>query len=630
MHRFGRRHILFSFSFIAIASYLYIHFTKHKYDDLHQIEVSSNDMYLFKDVIGPAEQSVIPPAVPASWTKYGDDNPSAMAVLLTDTSGNWEGLVHGLKNIGIPFTITTKVSEAVKHNAVLVYPIISGKVLSGPDMRALAAIPQSGGTLIGVNVVGGGLGGVFGFDSVVTSDKRYSLKLSSAIKGLTESFSGEEPVRLMNPEEVFPTNGYTKSAMPVLSYLQDGTAFMTYKDYGKGKAYALGFDIGTYFLKFMNGRGNNSHIIYANHYDPGMDVLLRALKQIYINASSSSVTLGTVPFNKSLSLVITHDVDFTRSMENNIKYARMEKEMGVSATYFVQTKYIKDWNDDIFFAQKAEPILTELKNEGMEIASHSVSHSRGFAKIPLGDGTEKYPDYRPFVQNKLLTYNATILGELRVSKFLLETLLPDVKITSFRPGHLEHPFTLPEALMATKYSYSSSVTANSVQTHLPFMTMYNTDYKSETGIVEIPITIEDEIGLPLLSRLDSTLAIAGQLSKYGGVMNVLIHTDITGQKFEFEQKLITALKPKAWTGTIKDLGRWWAVRNQIVIKVKGDGGTYEIAVTNPSAESIQGLCLQIPHTWKMSDNDGSVSQESNAIILKNMAGNTTKIIRLKN
>src|SRR5262249_39573473 len=61
-----------------------------------------------------------------------------------------------------------------------------------------------------------------------------------------------------------------------------------------------------------------------------------------------------------------------------------------------------------------------LNSLSMEIGSHTVAHSKVFKQMPLGDGNEQYPDYQPFVTGESTVRNATILGELRVSKFLLE------------------------------------------------------------------------------------------------------------------------------------------------------------------------------------------------------------------
>ena len=82
---------------------------------------------------------------------------------MTDASGAWLGLSHGLKSIGVPFLITTDYQQAMKHSVVLVYPMVSGNLLSAEALKALAALPRQGGTLIGFNVLGGGLNEVFGF-----------------------------------------------------------------------------------------------------------------------------------------------------------------------------------------------------------------------------------------------------------------------------------------------------------------------------------------------------------------------------------------------------------------------------------------------------------------------------------
>ena len=120
--------LLFSVLLALAALWLYRHFENDEPGYLHQKEVKGSDMYIFEGVEGPLCTSTLPPEVRASWKEYLGDNVSALAILLTDSTGNWLGLVHGLKNIGVPFIITDRASEAVKHSTVLVYPVISGKV----------------------------------------------------------------------------------------------------------------------------------------------------------------------------------------------------------------------------------------------------------------------------------------------------------------------------------------------------------------------------------------------------------------------------------------------------------------------------------------------------------------------
>ena len=57
----------------------------------------------------------------------------------------------------------------LRHDVVLVYPVISGRNTDQETLRTLARFPQNGGTLIATNVLGGGLAPVFGFEGVTES-----------------------------------------------------------------------------------------------------------------------------------------------------------------------------------------------------------------------------------------------------------------------------------------------------------------------------------------------------------------------------------------------------------------------------------------------------------------------------
>lgn len=592
-------------------------------------DVAIDNVYIFSNLSGPDNTSAVKPAVKTSWKQYDVANPSAMAILLTDTQSHWLGLAHGLTNIGIPFTITTSVTAALQHKVVMVYPLVSGKVFSKDELQAIAAIPRNGGTLLATNVYGGGLNEIFGYDDITQTRQHKLLVLNRIVSGIeTEDIFSDVIDRQMvltdgkDPKKAVPTIGYTNPKNAIISY-EDGTGCLVYKDYGVGKSYALGLDIGNYFLRYMNSRGIDLSRAYANRYEASIDIWLRILKRIYTTGNSDAVTIGTVPYNKPFTLIITHDVDFTKSIVNAAQYAQMESDSGIKATYFIQTKYIRDWNDDIFFNSDNIWYLHKADSLQMEIGSHSIAHSRVFSKFATGTGKEKYPDYRPFVKEQLITYNGTILGELRVSKFLLENFLAGKIVRSFRPGHLQNPFSLPQAMEAAGYSYSSSVTAGNVQTNLPYMLMYDREFESATNIVEIPIAVEDELGLPMLKRIDSTILLANQLAKYGGVLNVLIHTDILGQKYAYEQQLIGQLKNKAWVTTIGDFGYWWLGRNMVQLTVISDEQTHVVTVKNKSGQIINGLTLHVPENWHLLSKNSNEQQTSTAIVIEALKEDVT-------
>jgi len=154
----------------------------------------------------------------------------------------------------------------------------------------------------------------------------------------------------------------------------------------------------------------------------------------------------------------------------------------------------------------------------MELASHSVSHSPNLLRFPIGTGQEIWQgttydenNYFPFIgqctnttgtwttaipnatlcdtPNDLLyfyTLAGSLFGELRVSKFILESIsINNSTVRSFRSGHLLYPDGLPQVLQATGYKYSSSGAANDQNTHMPYQPFYNMAYNQAVDIIEV-------------------------------------------------------------------------------------------------------------------------------------------------
>lgn len=568
----------------------------------------SLSIHLFEEVEGPAQTSPIISYEPTSFEAYTDGTQSRMAVLLTNENSNWLGLAHGLKTIGIPFVLTKDYKRALTHDVVFVYPAISGRLMTPEALSALRLHPENGGTLIGTNVLGGGLSDVFGFEDIIES-KEHAYLTFDENHALTENFKAAQKttIKIGNAETSefnAGSNSYTGLTNNALASYENGAAAITYRNFdGGGRSFAYGFDLGQLLLKGYNWRDAGIAQNYVNEYQPTLDALLRLVLNTYKSSSPSAVTLGTVPEGKSLATIITHDVDFTKSIKNAIDYAEMEKEEGVKSTYFIQTKYMKDFNDDIFINEEGASYVEQLEDLGMEIASHSVSHSLQFHEFPMGDGTESYPDYRPFVMSKARTKGASLLGELRVSKFLLETFAKQSEVISFRPGFLRNPDQLPQALARSGYKYSSAATANKSLTHFPFQLNKGRAFETEIDVFEFPITVEDE-KLPLMGdRLPEALAIADKIKEYGGTFVLLNHPDILGHKFEFEQKFIRHVKPYAWFGTLGEYGDWWSARNEVALDTKMMDEM--LKVTLNTKEPIKGLTLNLPGDYEVSDSDTS-------------------------
>lgn len=611
---------IFSAFFLAIffvVTYPYL-FGEHWID--------SNKVYEFQDVVGPKMKTVLKKSSVSNWRDYEQGNSNRLAILLTNPNSSWLGLVHGLKTIGVPFRITDEIDKAIQHKVMLVYPAISGKLLTQKKLKKIADYAQQGGNIVAVNVLGGGLESIFGFKSVKSSVDHNRVVLQAG-HAITKKLMGAELSRIKlstkNKDELsFGTHVYQKPKHRPIAVYNDNSPAIVFNKYKKSQTYAIGFDVGFYLLKAYNRRLGTVAKTYVNDFESSVDNLLRLIKAIYIRHEPAGLTLGTVPKGRDISVILTHDIDYNRSLENALVYAKHEFDEKISATHFIQTKYVHDWNDKVFFDDKNINNLKKLKTLNVEVGSHSVSHSLSFSKFLVGNGEEKYPEYVPFVHNESETYNGTILGELRVSKFLIDYFLPNSSVVSFRPGHLSNPLSLPESLQATGYRYSSSVTANVSMTHLPFQLNYNRDIYNETSVFEFPITIEDELPPRMGERVEHAIELAHKIKRYGGIYVVLIHPNIIGHKFDFQKRLVTAVKPFSWFGSLNEFGDWWSARNKVSVDISSIGKKHHLVLGIP--DPIDGLVLDVPRKWKLLKNKKAkqyITKQRNRIILKEVRGN---------
>ncbi len=589
--------------------------------------VTTDSVYRFPKLTGPMDSTVIQPMHRTSWKKYSKGESYGVAILLLDTNdnSNWLGLVHTFKSFGIPFKIYTNVDSALKHDVIYVYPFINGS-MDRTALNKLAQFPQHGGTLI-AQCVEGILDPVFGFTSMISTNKNFSVKIADANNPLLKEFTDpkEREIRLADHtifKESEGTYGYSGLMGNPLMVYPNGQAFLTERDYaGGGKAFAFGINVGYFAMVCEDARSMQANRTYVNSYEPALDVLIRIIKNIYTSSSKTAVTLGTVPDNKKLTVCITHDIDYSRSMINAIDYAKMEKSKGVTATYFIQTKYIHDFNDDAFYNDSAVGTMRFLDSLKMELASHSVSHSLQYNEFPMGKGNEKYPSYHPVVKSKTLTTGGTVLGELRVSKFLLENFVKDQPVVSFRPGYLRYPFSLPQSMQACGYKYGSDLTANSVLTQLPYQMNYDCSYDEELPLFEFPITIEDR-ELPVMDkRIDSALAVAHKISKYGGFWCTLIHPDILGTKYHFEEVFLDSIKSIAYVATMRDFADWWMARNNVQYYVHKNGAVYELHIN--TASPIDNLTFFVPQNWACTTTGQAITQTGNSVLVKNITNGMT-------
>jgi len=552
---------------------------------------------------------------------YPEQFPMQVAVYWSNSDSVLE-IVHSLSEMGVPFFITRDLDQALKHRLVMIYPTADGRTFTEAQIARLTQHVQNGGSIFAVNVFAGGLRAIFGFHDYAASRRRYRVDFVDASDPITRYLNRpeEKEVRLGDPKlgDIFWTNGYTPEGhATVVARFEDGTAALLRNNFGKGVAYLAGVSYFDAVLRSQVDRDYEAQRHYVNQFEPGADVWLLLLRAWYESEEPGAVRLDTIPSGQDSVLLLSHDVDWENSFAPGLDYARMEKQHGARSTFFIQTKYVSDYNSKSFFFGKDLEDLNELYTEGSTIGSHSIIHSRGFNHFDLGTGTEAFPAYQPRGTGFESATGATVFGEVRVSKSLIDGALVGHHTIFFRAGHLRVPDSLPEALQRCGYEFDSSFTADDVLSNFPYAMPLGVGFAEDSGIYEFPVTFEDEEQPPLLQRVDSMLEVVRANAENGAINVLLIHPNRAADKLQAEQKLLENLPHDVTATDMQSYAEFWRGRAELQWSVEAASGP-EIRLKVTAAEPVSGLTLDFGRSIASVDSGAKLLPDGHRVILPDL------------
>lgn len=577
---------------------------------------------------GPALHTKEVPQLPAihkqadPTAEFPERFPLQVAVLWTspDTSSeNPLALVHSLKEMGIPFFITRDLGQALKHQLVILYPSVDSHTFSQAQAEQLTTFVRQGGNIFAQNVFWGGLKDLFGFREFEPSRKRYHL-----------AFTGTDPVTkyLNRPEEretrlgsdkypeIIWSNGYIPgNGAVVFAHFDDGTAALLTNTVGKGRVYLLGLSLLDVVLRSQSNRDFEAERHYVNAFEPGADVWMLTLRAWYEGYAKDWVRLATIPQGQRSVLLLSHDVDWENSFAPGRDFVRIEKANQANSTFFIQTKYVDDANSKAFFFEPNLGILRELKAEGASLGSHSIIHSRGFNKFELGSGQETYATYRPKGLGFDTASGATVFGEVRVSKELLDGEIPGQDTTFFRAGHLRVPVSLPQALERSGYQFDSSFTADDVLSNFPYALPLGLGFDEDSQIYEFPVTIEDEEASGFAKRVPQALEVILANAENEAVSVLLVHSNESAQKAAAEQELLRHLPRDIGKTDMLSFAKFWRARDRLKWSMTPATVPGEFVLQVMPEESVDGLTFEFQHAISAASNDAMVSPDSHHVVL---------------
>ncbi len=544
-----------------------------------------------------------------------------VAVLRTSTDEGMLGLLHALREMGIPFFVTRDLDQALRHRLVILYPTIDARTFSLGDVEKLNKHVVMGGSLISFNVQAGALKPLFGYRNVAPSRRRHRVIFTATVDTVEGYLNRpeEREIQLGSPkyDEILWTNGYTPDdSSQELARFEDGAGAVLRKKIGAGTAYLFGLSLQDVILRNQINRDYDAQRQYVNVFEPGSDVWLLLLRAWYESAQPDAVRLATIPNGNRSVFLLSHDVDWENSFDPALAFAAMEEKHHVKSTFFIQTKYVSDSNSASFFFGKDLEDLKKLHAMGFSIGSHSVIHSRGFNKFELGTGTETLATYHPRGTGFDTATGATVFGELRVSKELLNGELPGQQTVFFRAGHLRVPPTLPEALQRCGYLFDSSFTASDVLSNFPYPLPLGLGFEEDSGILEFPLTFEDEESPRLDQRVGPALEVIRANAENEAISSMLIHPNEARFKLSAEQDILEHLPPGVVPMDMLSFARFWHARERLKwTVVPGEtGSTIRLKVT--TEEAVEGLSFQFQHRIESVDKNAKLGADGRQIVLR--------------
>lgn len=553
--------------------------------------------------------------------KFAESFALQVAVLQTKEDEGMLGLQHTLLEMGIPFFVTRDLGQALRHTLVIVYPAADGRTFNGEQVRQLNLHVSNGGSVLSFNVLAGALKSLFGFRDLVPSRRRHQLIFNASSDPIEQYLNRpeEREVQLGNSkyDEIFWTNGYSSDGTSeVLAHFDDGTAAVLRKKLGTGTSYLFGLSLQDAVLRNQTNHDYDAERHYVNAFEPGSDVWMLMLRAWYESTQPDAVRLGTIPSAKKSVLLLSHDVDWENSFDPALDFASMEEKHHVKSTFFIQTKYVSDANSVSFFFGKNLADLKEIQSQGFSIGSHSVIHSRGFNKFELGTGSETFATYQPRGTGFDSATGASVFGEIRVSKQLLDGELPGQQTVFFRAGHLRVPPTMPEALQRCGYLFDSSFTAPDVLTNFPYSLPLGLNFEEDSGILEFPLTFEDEEAPRLDLRVANMLEVIRANAENEAINVILIHTNEAHYKLKAEEDLLNQLPPGVIATDAVSFARFWHARDRLNWTITPAQPGREIRLTVTTEEPIEGLTFQFQRNVKSVAGDATLVESGRQVVLR--------------
>ncbi len=561
-------------------------------------------------IVGLPSSSVVvsPPVVTpqVSVTPPANHFQKQVGVLnLSPTIADAQSVVHMLAPMGMPYAITTSPVLAIQHDMAIFFPEATASSFDATALQLLTQYVQGGGVVVMKYSEVAALKTLGGVASSTFRLEHHGVDLTAAGKALFPSLDRpeEQHIPLGGDPGVYLNTWAmdldpAATATTVIATFDDGKAAIVEHKVGAGVVYTFGVDWRDVVLRNQLGHAIDATRGYINLFEPATDAWMLMLRDLYDARVRFGVRLHTAPAGSRGSLLLSHDLDWGASYDNAIQFMRDEAALGVNATFFVHTKYVTDSQDTAFFGPERAAQLATLLAGGGSIGSHTVAHSPVLHTFPVGDGTEAYPAYAPFNVSLAQTTGATLFGELRVSKSLIDPALagrcaPHETLT-FRAGNLEYHAASPQTMERLGYRFDSTRAVGDVLSNFPFRAMTDWPDALDTSVFEFPVTLEDQLAPRLDQRVAAALAVVAANADNGAPTTLLVHPNVLDYKENALKAIVQGLPAGVKAMGVEAFGAFWRARDAATLSfINYDDSTKTLTLTLTTPLAAEGLTIRV-------------------------------------
>nr|MBP7498057.1 immunoglobulin domain-containing protein [Bacteroidales bacterium] len=482
-------------------------------------------------------------------------------------NSNLFSVEHIVKTMGIPYLTTKNLSEAIKYPVILATSDFLDNTFNTAELNTLTNYVNNGGVLIATNIASSKYYSLFGISGYSTSTKRYSLNWidpsnDSALRWIDDSLELTISLGSKNYDNVISSRSYLLSNSTALAFYDDNTVAAGKNNYGAGSTYFFGISWRMIILFNQFNYDYEAQRIWSEGFEPTSDVVMLFVKGIYAKHVSFAIWKHTAPYDNKAVMIMTHDIDWGQAFDTMRLCADLEKKYKIKTEYFVTTHYIRDDEDSDYYSDSIADVIY-VKEQGMNIGSHSVGHFSDFSKgsvFPIGSPGNTKENYYPQYLDGI-TKNGTCFGECEVSKNLLEQDC-GANIRSFRSGFLAFNPNQILVLDSLGYDFNSTQSACDVLTHFPYQQHKEQSFSGRLSrIYEIPLTIDAD---PVTqenwrSLIDYHLTLIDKIKASNAIINILVHPGRL-PKIWYVENLLQRLPKDVFVMNLEDFGDYWKDR----------------------------------------------------------------------